>query len=86
METSQSISNANQLIFSNFQSIIDLQKINYIDFKQNQASILFSGLRARVNIFFPYERAGFSVLVNISVKKMMPYEFSFSLSKSIKIN
>ena len=61
-ETSQST-------FSNFRSIIDLQKNNHIDFKQNQASILFSGLGPGLNFFFRYESAGFSVLVNISVKK-----------------
>ena len=61
-ETSQST-------FSNFRSIIDLQKNNHIDFKQNQVSILFSGLGPGLNFFFRYESAGFSVLVNISVKK-----------------
>ena len=51
-ETSQSISNANQSVFSLFRSINDKEKIDHIDFKQNQASILFSGLGARLNFFF----------------------------------
>ena len=51
-ETSQSISNANQSVFSLFRSINDKEKIDHSDFKQNQASILFSGLGARLNFFF----------------------------------
>ena len=51
-ETSQSISNSNQSLFSDLGSIIDTQKIHYIDFRQNQASVLFSGLGARLNFFF----------------------------------
>ena len=50
-ENSQSISNSNQSVFSDLRSVIDLQKIHYIDFKQNQASILFSGLGKRLNFF-----------------------------------
>ena len=57
-ETSQSISNANESIISNFRSIIDLQKLNHIDFKQNQTPILFSGLGARPN-FFPLRKSWF---------------------------
>ena len=55
-ETSQSISNSNQSLFSDLRSIIDLQKIHYIDFKQNQASVLFSGLGTRLNCFFLTEK------------------------------
>ena len=55
-ETSQSISNSNQSLFSDLGSIIDLQKIHYIDFKQNQASVLFSGLGTRLNCFFLTEK------------------------------
>ena len=51
-ETSQSISNSNESVFSDLRSIIDLQKNHYIEFKQNEASVLFPGLRARLNFFF----------------------------------
>ena len=34
-ETSQLISNANRSVFSNFRSIIDLQKINHLHFNYN---------------------------------------------------
>ena len=68
-ETSQSIFSSNQSVFSDLRSIIDLEKVHYNDFKQNQASFFFSELGAHLNFFFPCERAGFSVLVNISIKK-----------------
>ena len=51
-DPSQSISNVNQSIFSNLRSINDSQKIDHINFKQNRASILFSGLGVRLNFFF----------------------------------
>ena len=51
-ETSQSIPSSNHSLFSDSGSIIDPQKIHYIDFRPNQASALFSELGARLNLFF----------------------------------
>ena len=85
-ETSQSISNANQSVFSHFRSINDKEKIDHIDFKQNQASILFSGLGARLNFFSLIKSWFFCITRHLRQKNLKSYEFSFSPSNSMKIN
>ena len=85
-ETSQSISNANQSVFSHFRSINDKEKIDHIDFKQNQASISFSGLGARLNFFSLTKSWFFCITRHLRQKKLKSYEFSFSPLNSMKIN
>ena len=85
-ENSQSISNSNQSVFSDLRSIIDLQKIHYIDFKQNQASIFFSGLGTHLNFFSLQKNWFFCIGKYLRQKKLKSYEFSFSPSNSVKIN
>ena len=84
--SNQSISNLNQSLFSDLLSIIDLQKVYYIDFKQNQASIFFSGLGAGLNFFFWRKSWFFCISKHLRQKNMKSYEFSFSPSNSMKIN
>ena len=80
------VSNSNQSLFSDLLSIIDLQKICYIDFKQNQASIFFSGLEAGLNFFFFRKSWFFCISKHIRQKNLKSCEFSFSPSNSMKIN
>ena len=84
--SNQSISNLNQSLFSDLLSIIDLQKVYYIDFKQNQASIFFSGLGAGLNFLFWRKSWFFCISKHLRQKNMKSYEFSFSPSNSMKIN
>ena len=80
------VSNSNQSLFSDLLSIIDLQKICYIDFKQNQASIFFSGLGAGLNFFFFRKSWFFCISKHLRQKNLKSCEFSFSPSNSMKIN
>ena len=80
------VSNSNQSLFSDLLSIIDLQKICYIDFKQNQASIFFSGLGAGLNFFFFRKSWFFCSSKYLRQKNLKSCEFSFSPSNSMKIN
>ena len=80
------VSNSNQSLFSDLLSIIDLQKIGYIDFKQNQASIFFSGLGAGLNFFFFRKSWFFCISKHLRQKNLKSCEFSFSPSNSMKIN
>ena len=80
------VSNSNQSLFSDLLNIIDLQKICYIDFKQNQASIFFSGLGAGLNFFFFRKSWFFCISKHLRQKNLKSCEFSFSPSNSMKIN
>ena len=56
-ETSQSTSHSNQSLFSDLRSILDLQKIHYIDWIQTKSSISFVfGTWSSPELFFPTEK------------------------------